>query len=223
MKTVAIVLSGGRGKRMGSDMPKQYIEYQGFPLIYYPLKTMQESFIDEIVLVCSEDYYDYCQELVADYELDKVTQIVIGGKERYHSVYAGLQAIEDADYVFIHDGARAFVDNGVLERCLADVKKYDACVAAMPVKDTIKVAKDGFIVDSPDRSKLYAVQTPQCFKYELIKSSYERMIEEETTLLTKGAAITDDTYVFSLYNDKPVYLSEGSYENIKVTTPEDLR
>lgn len=222
MKVVAIILSGGRGSRMKSDIPKQYMELLGEPLIYYPLKIFQESFVDEIVLVCNEDSYEFCASLVSENEFYKVTQIVTGGKERYNSVYNGLCAIDDADYVFIHDGARAFVDEKVLNTCLKDVKEHDACVSAVPVKDTIKISTTGFIEESPNRNTLFSVHTPQCFKYSEIKEAYSKLILQEKELLDAGVNITDDTFVYSYFTGKSVFLSEGSYENIKVTTPEDL-
>lgn len=218
----AIVLSAGKGSRMGSDVPKQYLELSGHPIIYYPLKTFQDSFVDKIVLVCASGDIDYCKKIVSDNGFDKVVAIVEGGKERYHSVYNGLLAIPDADYVFIHDGARAFVDEDTLNRCYADVKKYKACVAAVPVKDTIKIGKDGFIESTPDRRTLYSMQTPQTFEYDLIKGAYDKLIEEEQKILSKGISVTDDTFVLELFSDIRVYLSEGSYNNIKITTPEDL-
>lgn len=218
----AIILSAGKGLRMGVDTPKQYLELKGHPLIYYPLKTFQESFVDKIVLVCAKEYIDYCKKLVKDCGFSKVCNVISGGKERYHSVYNGLKELEGSDYVFIHDGARAFVDDGVLNRCLEDVKKYEACVASVKVKDTIKVGKDCFVESTPDRRFLYSVQTPQTFSYPLIKGAYDKLIETEDELIKKGVSITDDTFVLELFSDKKVYLSEGSYKNIKVTTPEDL-
>lgn len=222
MKVVAVLLSGGKGSRMKSDIPKQYMELMGEPLIYYPLKTLQESFVDEIVLVCSEESYDFCSELVAENEFYKVCSIVSGGKERYHSVNNGLAAIEDADYVFIHDGARAFVSKEVLSNCLKDVIEHGACVAAVPVKDTIKVSSTGFIEDSPNRNTLYSVQTPQCFKFNEIKEAYSKLVLREKEVIDSGINITDDTFVYSYFTGKDVYLSTGSYKNIKVTTPEDM-
>lgn len=220
--TSAIILSAGKGSRMGSDIPKQYMELKGYPVIYYPIKTFQDSFIDKIVLVCGKDDIDYCQSLVDKYGFDKVKAIVPGGKERYHSVYNGLKELSGSDYVFIHDGARAFIDMGVLKRCYEDVKKYEATVAAVPVKDTIKVGCDGFIKSTPDRRTLYSMQTPQTFSYPLIMDAYQRLINEEKSVLDRGISVTDDTFVLELFSDKKVYLSEGSYKNIKITTPEDM-
>ena len=149
--------------------------------------------------------------------------MVAGGKERYHSVHNGIQAIEDAEYVFIHDGARPFVDAATIERVYEAVKLHKACVVGMPVKDTIKIADEqGFAVSTPKRSLVWQVQTPQCFWYSVIAPAYKELIEKEAELIAKGIAITDDAMVVELLSGNQVKLVEGSYENIKITTPEDL-
>ncbi len=224
MKTEAIVLSGGKGKRMGGEIPKQYILLEGYPLIYYTLKAFEESFIDGVILVCAEGEEDYCRnEIVDRYGFEKVKKITCGGAERYHSVMAGLKAAE-AEYVFIHDGARIFPDEEMLKRLYEDVVKYRACVAAVPVKDTIKTADDkGFVKDTPDRSRLWQIQTPQVFERGLITAAYEEMLEKEAALKAEGINITDDAMAVEMFGNVPVRLTFGSYENIKITTPEDIR
>ena len=224
MTTEAIVLSGGKGKRMGGDVPKQYMELEGYPLIYYTLKAFEESFIESIVLVCAEGEEEYCRkELVDAYGFTKVRKIVCGGAERYHSVMAGLKVCE-ADYVFIHDGARIFPAEEMLERLYADVKECGACVAAVPVKDTIKLADEkGFVKETPDRGRLWQVQTPQVFERKLITDAYEEMIAKESELIRQGIHITDDAMAVEMFGHVPVKLSLGTYENIKITTPEDLK
>lgn len=224
MKNVAIVLSAGRGTRMNSDVPKQYMELEGKPVLYYSLKAMEDSFIDEIILVAGADDISYCkEEIVAKYNLSKVKAVVAGGKERYHSVWNGLRCVADADYVFIHDGARPVLKEDVLLRALDGAKECDACVVGVPVKDTIKIVdEDGLVTETPPRNRMFQVQTPQVFKYPLIRSAYERLQKEETALLEKGVAITDDAMVVELLTDTKVKIVMGSYENIKITTPEDL-
>ena len=135
----AIVLSGGSGSRMKSDMPKQYLELNGKPVLYYALKAFQDSCVDEIVIVAGSNYLDFCQkEIVEKYALDKVVSIVEGGKERYHSVYEGLKAVNDkCEYVLIHDGARPLLTNEIIEKSIESVKKDKACIVGVPVKDTI--------------------------------------------------------------------------------------
>lgn len=217
-KYVAIVLSGGSGKRMNSQVHKQYLLIKEKPVIYYALKAFQESNVDEIVLVVGSGEIDFARdEIVQKYGLSKVTKIVEGGKERYHSVYEGLKAAEDADYVLIHDGARPFVNQDIILRSMEAVKEYGACVAGMPVKDTIKIADEsGYAAETPERSKVWMVQTPQTFSYELIRDAYCRMLQNENT------SITDDAMVVETMTDTRVKLVEGDYRNIKITTPEDL-
>lgn len=224
MKNVAIVLSAGRGTRMNSDVPKQYMELEGKPVLYYSLKAIEDSFIDEIILVAGADDISYCkEEIVAKYNLSKVKAVVAGGKERYHSVWNGLRCVADADYVFIHDGARPVVKEDVLLRALDGAKECDACVVGVPVKDTIKIVdEEGLVTETPPRNRMFQVQTPQVFKYPLIRSAYERLQKEETALLEKGVAITDDAMVVELLTDTKVKIVMGSYENIKITTPEDM-
>ena len=236
-RNIAIVLSGGSGKRMGSDIPKQYLKINEKEALFYPLKCIQESFVDEIVLVCAENYIDYCSELfLHKYALSKISMIVPGGNERYDSVYNGLKAIaekyhldmenEDSQstYVYIHDGARVCLDEEVLKNCYEDVRKYGACIPAVSVKDTIKVASsDGFVSATPDRSMLKAVQTPQTFRFDLIYSAYQKMKEQLAQEVDSlSLKITDDAMVYEHFNSGKVYLAKGSDKNIKITTPEDL-
>jgi 2-C-methyl-D-erythritol 4-phosphate cytidylyltransferase len=225
MKTVAVVLAAGSGSRMKSDVKKQYMEIGGKPLIYYSLKAFEESIIDDIVLVVSKGDVEYVQkEIVDKYHFDKVTAIVEGGLYRYHSVRRGLMAAtEDCDYAFIHDGARPFVDNDIILRALHAVKEFGACVVGMPVKDTIKIADDkGFAKETPDRAHTWLIQTPQVFSYKMILELYQRLDREEGELMARGINITDDAMVVEYFTDKKVKLVEGSYNNIKITTPEDI-
>ena len=225
MKTVAIVLAAGSGSRMKSDVKKQFMEIGGKPLIYYSLKTFEESIIDDIVLVVSRGDVDYVKrEIVDKYGFDKVTAIVEGGLARYHSVRLGLQAAAaDCDYAFIHDGARPFVDNDIIMRSLHAVKLYGACVVGMPVKDTIKIADENGMVDhTPNRNLVWAVQTPQAFSYDLALSAYRKLRDKEQDLIRRGISITDDAMVVETLTSTKVKLVEGSYDNIKITTPEDL-
>ena len=219
MKNVAIVLAAGQGKRRNSKVQKQYLLLKGKPILYYTLNAFEKSpLISEIVLVTGKDEIEYCQkEIVEKYGFEKVRKITAGGKERYHSVYEGIKVIEDADYVFIHDGARPFVDEVIIERVCENVQEYKACVVGMPVKDTIKIAdEEGFAAQTPDRRKVWQVQTPQTFEYELIRTAYEKLLAEEPE------GITDDAMVVETMTEHKVKLVEGSYRNIKITTPEDL-
>ncbi len=224
MKTDAIVLAGGRGLRMGGSVPKQYMELCGKPMIYYSLKAFEESFIDNVILVCSEGDEDYCRrEIVIKYGLNKVNRIVAGGRERFDSVYNGLLASNGCDYVYIHDGARPLVSQYILDRCQHYVEKYRAVVAASPARDTVKI-EDGnrFISSTPDRDKVWLMETPQVFEYGLARSAYEKLHDGRERLKAAGVNITDDTMVIKMFEDVDSYLVEDIYCNIKITRPGDL-
>ena len=217
-KYSAIVLAAGSGKRMNSKVHKQYLIIQDRPVLYYSLKAFEDSAADEIVLVVGKGEEEFCRkEIVDKYGISKVKSIVEGGKERYHSVFEGLKQTSDADYVLIHDGARPFVNQDIIRRCMQEVQKYQACVVGMPVKDTIKIAdEEGYAKQTPDRKNVWMIQTPQTFSYALIYEAYEEMLKTEDT------AITDDAMVLERIKGKKSKLIEGSYRNIKITTPEDL-
>mgnify|MGYP002672452447 FL=1 len=217
-KYAAIVLAAGSGKRMNSKVHKQYLIIQDRPVLYYSLKAFEDSAVDEIILVVGKGEEEFCRkEIVDKYGISKVKAIVEGGKERYHSVFEGLKQTSDADYVLIHDGARPFVNQDIIRRCMQEVQKYQACVVGMPVKDTIKIAdEEGYAKQTPDRKNVWMIQTPQTFSYALIYEAYEEMLKTEDT------AITDDAMVLERIKGKKSKLIEGSYRNIKITTPEDL-
>ena len=223
-KTAAIVLAAGSGSRMQADMKKQFMLLHGRPLIFYSLWELEHSFIDHIILVVSEDDIAYCErEIVGRYDFTKVKQIVAGGRERYHSVYYGLEALDECDYVFIQDGARPMLTREILQRAMEMVKETDACVVGMPVKDTIAILnKEGIVEQIPDRRKIWMAQTPQVFAYELVKKAYLKLIKEETQIKKSGLNITDDAMVVETFMGQQIKYVEGSYQNIKVTTPEDL-
>lgn len=217
-KFTAIVLSAGKGSRMNSDIHKQYLNLADRPVIVYALDAFEKSRVDEIVLVVGLGEEDYCRtQIVEKYGLKKVKAIVCGGKERYHSVYNGLKAAGNTDYVMIHDGARPFLSDAIISRMMDAVRLKHACVAGMHVKDTIKITNERDEVQmTPDRKNVWMVQTPQAFSYPLICDAYEKMmIQEDTT-------ITDDAMVVEKMCNIPVSLVEGSYTNIKITTPEDM-
>ncbi len=224
-RNVAVVLAAGQGKRMQSSVHKQYLLMGGKPVLFYCLRTMEESFIDEVVLVVGEGEEEYCRkEVVEKYGFKKVSRIVQGGRERYHSVWNGIGVVEECGYLFIHDGARPFLDQASLERARQAVEQFGACVVGMPVKDTIKIADDnGFSKETPRRDTVWTIQTPQVFTFELVKKAYERLIKEEDLLKGKGVLVTDDAMVVEYFTDTAVKLIEGNYRNIKITTPEDLQ
>lgn len=214
----AIVLAAGSGKRMNSTVHKQYLALGGKPVLYYSLKAFEESSVSFIILVTGAGEEEYCRrEIIEKYGIQKIKQIVTGGKERYHSVYEGLKAAGGVDYVLIHDGARPFVDQGMILRSMEAVREYQACIVGMPVKDTIKIAdRDNFTIDTPDRQQLWQIQTPQTFSYKMIYEAYKQM------LMVEDDKITDDAMVLERMTGQRVKVIEGSYRNIKITTPEDL-
>lgn len=214
----AIVLAAGQGKRMGTSTAKQFLDLGGKPILYYSLRAFEKAKVGTVVLVTSEDAISYCQkEIVERYGISNVKAVVSGGKERYHSVYNGLQAVKQAEVVMIHDGARPFVTTDIIENSYKTAKEKGACVVGVPVKDTIKVVNDqGVAVQTPERSSLWQIQTPQSFIYEEICKAYEKMMNAEDT------AITDDAMVMERYGERKVSIIEGNYCNIKITTPEDM-
>lgn len=211
---------------MNSAVQKQYLLIANKPVLYYSLKVFEESIIDDIVLVTGKAEIDFCKkEIVEKYGFSKVRCVTAGGKERYHSVARGLAAINwECDYVFIHDGARPFVDHNMIERAFRTVQESSACVVGMPVKDTIKLAdKNGYVESTPDRSLVWQIQTPQVFEKNLIAEAYEKLVSEEEILNDANILITDDAMVVEYFMNTPIKLVEGSYKNIKITTPEDLK
>ena len=165
-----------------------------------------------------EEHVSWCrEEIVEKYGFTKVSAVVSGGKERYDSVYEGLRACKDTEYVLIHDGARPFIDNGIIERGLMAAAQTGASVVGMPSKDTVKIADaEGNVSETPDRSSVWIVQTPQIFRYPLIYDAYTSILKKEMT------GITDDAMVAEHETGVKIRFSEGSYRNIKITTPEDL-
>ncbi|MBU3137309.1 2-C-methyl-D-erythritol 4-phosphate cytidylyltransferase [Clostridium gasigenes] len=212
----AIILAGGRGKRMGSEISKQYIEIKGKPILYYTLKKFIDcKSIDSITLVLPEDEIEYCRrEILVRYSLN-IDNIVAGGKERQDSVCNGLESMINTNIVLIHDGARPFVSNKIIEQGIKFAKLYGAAAPGVTPKDTIKIKnKESFSVDTPNRQNLVAIQTPQVFDFNTILECHKKIKKD-------NVVVTDDTMVVELYGNK-VYLYDGDYTNIKVTTPEDL-
>lgn len=218
-KVTAIVLAAGRGSRMKSDIQKQFMLLGDYPVVYYSLRTFDESDVDDIILVTGEQDIEYCkQEIVGKYKLSKVSKVIAGGKERYDSVRCALLAAKDSKYVIIHDGARPFVTKEMIENSIANVKKYGACTIAVPVKDTIKIVdEDNFGIDTPDRKYVYQIQTPQSFDKELLLGCYKKLNELSET------NITDDTMLVEMFSGTKTKILEGAYTNIKITTPEDIK
>lgn len=225
-RCTAVLLAAGKGLRMGGNTRKQYLDMGGRPLFTYSLETMNScDFITDIVVTAPEGEEDLCIEMIREYGLEgKVRRVIAGGSERCFSVHRGLQAVNwPCDYAFIHDSARMFIDRDSLERLYAAVRKYRACVAAVPSKDTVKIADaEGFVARTPNRKDVWIVQTPQVFAFEMIRDAYAQMDATYDDLCQKGVIVTDDAMVVEYFTGCKVKLVEASYRNIKVTTPEDL-
>lgn len=209
---------------MHSEIPKQFLPLGSHPLIWHSLKAFDESVTDIIILVTDKSSLSYCEEnFLNTGEFKKLKYVVTGGNERYESVYNGLKKIShEKDFscqnVLIHDGARPFITSEMINKMIVELKNKKACIFGMPVKDTIKQAdNEGFVKDTPERKSLWQIQTPQGFSYPEILSSYEQVLNSENK-----EKITDDSMVWELSGKEPVFIMEGSYRNIKVTTPEDL-
>lgn len=211
-----IILAGGKGKRMGGEVSKQFIQVKKKPILYYTIRRFQEcKEIDNIILVLPKDEIEYCKkEVIEKYSL-KVDKIVSGGKERQDSVYNGLKEVKNSEIVLIHDGARPFVNKRIIEDGIRFARKYGAAAPGVMPKDTVKIKDESsFSKSTPNRENLVAIQTPQIFKKEIICSCHEKIKNENIN-------VTDDTMVVEFYGEK-VYLYNGDYTNIKITTPEDL-
>lgn len=216
--TAAIILAAGKGSRMNSDTPKQFMEIDGYPVLYYSLRAFEESGVDYVILVTGADMTGYCRENIVDrYGFSKVRGIVPGGSERYWSVYAGLEAARDSDLVIIHDGARPCITVQMIEKLVENAKEYGACTVGVPAKDTIKLVDSNTqSIETPEREHLWQIQTPQGFDTYLIWECYQRFLRD------KAAKVTDDTMLVERYSDVRSKVIMGSYENIKITTPEDI-
>uniref|UniRef100_A0A804N9R2 2-C-methyl-D-erythritol 4-phosphate cytidylyltransferase, chloroplastic n=1 Tax=Zea mays TaxID=4577 RepID=A0A804N9R2_MAIZE len=207
-----ILLSGGQGKRMGASMPKQYLPLLGLPIALHSLKTFcQLKEVKEVVVVCDPDYIDVFEGSIKNLQLP--LKFARPGKERQDSVFNGLQEIDgDSELVCVHDSARPLVSS---EDVLEDAAVHGAAVLGVPVKATIKEANsDSFVIKTLDRKTLWEMQTPQVMKPNLLKDGFELVKRD-------NHEVTDDVSIVE-YLKHPVYITEGSYTNIKVTTPEDL-
>ncbi|XP_010030242.2 2-C-methyl-D-erythritol 4-phosphate cytidylyltransferase, chloroplastic isoform X1 [Eucalyptus grandis] len=210
-----ILLAGGKGKRMGASMPKQYLPLLGQPIALYSFYTFsQMREVKEIIVVCDPSYKDIFEDTKEEIQVD--LKFTLPGKERQDSVYSGLQAVDSgSELVCIHDSARPLVSHGDIEKVLKDGWENGAAVLGVPVKATIKEANsESFVVKTLDRKTLWEMQTPQVIKPSLLKRGFELVNRE-------GLEVTDDVSIVE-HLRHPVYVTEGSYTNIKVTTPDDL-
>ena len=217
-KVYGIIPAGGVGSRMKSDTPKQFMDINGRPMILYALEAFEKSEADGIIIAVSKEHRDYLEGIIKEAGISKFTGFTDNGKERVYSVKNALDAVpEDDDYVLIHDAARPMVTPELINSCISSVKKSDACLVAVPVKDTVKIVSDGVVTDTPDRKTLFAAQTPQCFKVGVLKNAYKAWEDDGRAFIP-----TDDASLVERYSDIPVRIIPGDETNIKITTPEDI-
>lgn len=224
MKTTAIIVAAGQGKRMGGNIAKQYMMLCGKPVLYYALAAFEKSRTDDIVIVVRDGEQSYVKnEIVDKYGINKVREIVAGGKERFDSVYRGITAAREADYVLIHDGVRPLVSDVLINQIIDDVKLHKACIPGVAVKDTIKaVDENNEVTVTCERKQLRRIQTPQAFDREILSASYNMFFEKIRADEIKADSITDDAVLVEKMLGVKVYVTQGDYSNIKITTPEDL-
>ena len=225
-RSTAILLAAGRGTRMKTSVSKQYLELQGMPVFLHSLRALtRSSVITDIVVTVSDGDQDYVWDLIRGYDLDeKVRLVAAGGAERFHSVYNGLRAVDwPCDYAFIHDSARAFVDQDTLIRLYETVERTGSAVAGVPSKDTVRITDGtGRMIGTPNRNTVWIVQTPQVFRFHDILQAHELLIAHLDEVAAKGITITDDAMVADTMLGIKSQMVMASYTNIKLTTPDDL-
>ncbi|MNC25661.1 2-C-methyl-D-erythritol 4-phosphate cytidylyltransferase [compost metagenome] len=212
-----IVVAAGKGLRMGGQVPKQHLPLAGKPVLVHTLEAFERmEQVHSVVLVVSAGDEARCSGYTAQYKLGKVHAVLTGGAERQASVYQGLLALDpEVEWVLVHDGVRPFVTAEETADCLEAARRFGAAVVAVPVKDTVKIVEpDGKISSTPDRSTVWAIQTPQAFRVRDLVAAHEVAIQE-------GFTGTDDAMLVER-TGQPVYVVRGGYHNLKITTPEDL-
>lgn len=227
----AVVLAAGNGSRMGGSIAKQYRLLGGKPVICHTLAAFEESVVDGVVLVVQAGTEEYAQaQIVRKYGFRKVKSVVGGGRERCDSVYAGMRCIragmgeEDCaeGVVLVHDGARPFVTPELIARMAGAAERQACAIPAVPVKDTIRQVRSGFVEETLDRSALYAVQTPQAFRFSVLWDAFEAYAKRRGKAPGQAAKITDDAMLVECMLGRRAALEPGDYRNIKLTTPEDM-
>ncbi len=208
-----IIAAAGSGTRMKSSVKKQFISLLDIPVLIRTLKQFDLEEINEIIIVTNKEDIDSVKNMIDLYGVNKVKYIIPGGQNRQDSIYNGLK-IANGDVVMIHDAARPFVDQDIILRNIEAVSDHVGVVTCVPCKDTIKVVKDQFVKETLDRSELMNIQTPQTFITQQIKEAYDH-------IMTHKISVTDDASVAEIYG-MAVKTVMGSYQNIKLTTPEDL-
>jgi len=214
MNVTCIVAAAGKGKRLRRRKEKPFLLLGRKPLIIHTLEALNAiKYIDRIIVVVAHDKVDDCKRLVTKYRLNKVYDIVKGGKRRFDSVKNGLAKVKEADYILIHDGARPFIRTSLVKKIIFATRRFKAAIPATPSKQTLKLVDKGlFVKRTPERSFLWEAQTPQGFKRHVITEAYKKV---------SGRNVTDDSNIIEHIGYR-VKIVKGSPWNIKITTPEDL-
>ena len=220
---IAIIMAAGAGKRMRSDTPKQFLLLRGKPVIVHTLEKFQNcAGIDKIIVVCAKGYIDQCKELAEQYNITKCCAVIPGGAERYDSSRNGIAEAEKVSggcgedtFVLIHDAARPFVSEEIINENVRAAKLYGACETAVAMNDTVVLGNDGFSEKTVPRDNLYRVQTPQSFRLDVITDAFRSFDPE------RDGPVTDDATLV-LRRGGRVAIVQGSALNIKITTPDDL-
>lgn len=217
-KVGVVIPAAGIGKRFGSNKPKQFLEIDGIPILQITLQKFQAcDAIDCIVVVSHADFINEVTELIKKNNFTKISSIVKGGEHRQDSVWNGLKEIikNDVEIILIHDAVRPFVTDALINNVINSSVKFGAAVPAVPLNDTIKVSdENGFLIETLDRTKLFAIQTPQGFRKDLILKAFEKAFNDKFYA-------TDDANLVERSGEK-IKIVEGDYKNIKITTKEDL-
>lgn len=210
-----LIVAAGSGKRMNTSINKQFLKIKGKPILIWTIESFYKNKnIDKIVVAIKKEEEDDIKKLLKEYNLENIT-LVYGGHERQDSIYNALPQLQECDYILIHDGARPFISQEIIDNCIYEVKKHPCICVGAKAKDTIKIVDENCnIINTTDRSLTWYAQTPQAFRYDIIKEAYD--FAKKTNFLG-----TDDASLVENLGYK-VKMIEGSYNNIKITTQEDL-
>ncbi len=217
-RNIAIVVAGGKGERIGNEIPKQFLELKGKPIIFYSLKAFEDcEKVDGIIVVIHPEFKNFLREVIEKYKLKKITGVVKSGRTRQESVFNGLMSVKKAKNVLIHDAARPLVSRNLILKIFKSLQHHLGVIPVIPIRDTIVSLENETVSGYHDREKLRAVQTPQGFKFEIILKGHQKAAEEGKW------SFTDDASMLLYYKLGKVKSVEGEIHNIKITYPEDLQ
>ena len=215
MKYTVLLPAAGSGKRMGAGQNKLFLELLNTPILIHTLRVFdKDPNCEQIVLAVKEEEKVFIEQLIKEYSIAKVSDIVKGGKERQHSVYAALKVVSSSGMILVHDAARPFIHQEVIQQLVVTANDAGAAVAAVRAKDTMKKVENGIIQETVDRDSLWIIQTPQAFRYTILEKA-ERLAEAENFLGTDEAMLVERL-------GERVHIVESTYDNVKMTTSEDL-